>query len=103
MLDGTAAVTMIFVLLLFVLQVLDEADKLLEMGFKDELMQIVKACPVERQTLFFSATMTQKVGMSRVCWRQGLPPACQRLTDIVTCGRCLVAPRCRLKTWHRIP
>jgi ATP-dependent RNA helicase DDX27 len=37
--------------------VLDEADRLLEMGFQDELTEIVKNCPKERQTLLFSATL----------------------------------------------
>jgi len=41
--------------------VLDEADKLLEMGFMDEVKQIVKLCPKRRQTLLFSATMTDQV------------------------------------------
>jgi ATP-dependent RNA helicase DDX27 len=42
-------------------QILDEADKLLEMGFKEEVLELVKTMPVDRQTLFFSATMTSKV------------------------------------------
>lgn len=38
--------------------VLDEADKLLEMGFKDELMEILKHCTYgKRQTLMVSATL----------------------------------------------
>jgi len=41
--------------------VLDEADRLLEMGFEAELTEIVKACPVGRQTMLFSATMTARV------------------------------------------
>ncbi|CAB9507678.1 dependent RNA helicase [Seminavis robusta] len=41
--------------------VLDEADRLLDMGFQDEVMEIVKECPVQRQTLLFSATMNTKV------------------------------------------
>jgi len=41
--------------------VLDEADRLLDLGFQDEVHELVKACPVERQTLLFSATMTTKV------------------------------------------
>jgi ATP-dependent RNA helicase DDX27 len=41
--------------------VLDEADRLLEMGFKDEVHEIVKLAPVQRQTLLFSATMTDQV------------------------------------------
>ena len=36
--------------------ILDEADRLLELGFTDEVDQIVRACPGGRQTLLFSAT-----------------------------------------------
>ena len=41
--------------------VLDEADEMLTMGFKDDLEYILKASSSERQTLLFSATMTPKV------------------------------------------
>ena len=41
--------------------VLDEADKLLNMDFERELDIIVGACPRERNTFLFSATMTSKV------------------------------------------
>ena len=41
--------------------VLDEADRLLNMDFEQELDQILKACPRERRTQLFSATMTGKV------------------------------------------
>eukprot|EP00894_Picocystis_sp_ML_P004300 jgi/Pico_ML_1/54817/g679.t1 len=41
--------------------VLDEADRLLEMGFSQEVDQIVRMCPKGRQTLLFSATMTEEV------------------------------------------
>ena len=37
--------------------VLDEADRLLELGFEDELIEIIKFCNTERRTLLFSATM----------------------------------------------
>lgn len=37
--------------------VFDEADRLFEMGFAEQLNAIVKQCPIERQTLLFSATM----------------------------------------------
>ena len=40
---------------------LDEADRILSEGFADELGEIVKACPVSRQTMLFSATMTDSV------------------------------------------
>ena len=42
--------------------VLDEADRLLDLGFQDEVHEIVKMCPeARRQTLLFSATMNTKV------------------------------------------
>ncbi|KAI0695597.1 DEAD-domain-containing protein [Cytidiella melzeri] len=41
--------------------VLDEADRMLSDGFADELAEIVKSCPVSRQTMLFSATMTDSV------------------------------------------
>jgi len=41
--------------------VLDEADRLLEMGFVDETKELVKACPKSRQTMLFSATLTPGV------------------------------------------
>jgi ATP-dependent RNA helicase DDX27 len=41
--------------------VMDEADRMLEDGFADELNEIIKACPKGRQTMLFSATMTDNV------------------------------------------
>ncbi|CAG7851596.1 ATP-dependent RNA helicase drs1; AltName: Full=DEAD box RNA helicase 11 [Serendipita indica DSM 11827] len=41
--------------------VLDEADRMLSDGFADELEEIVKSCPRSRQTMLFSATMTDSV------------------------------------------
>ena len=41
--------------------VLDEADEMLSMGFKDDLEFILKSASEEKQTLLFSATMTPKV------------------------------------------
>ncbi|MGC3986265.1 MAG: DEAD/DEAH box helicase [Pseudorhodoferax sp.] len=46
--------------------VLDEADRLLELGFADELQQLLRRLPAQRQTLLFSATF---------------PPAVQALAD----------------------
>lgn len=44
--------------------VLDEADRLLSLGFSDELEQIIRFCPENRQTLLFSATMTEEVSLT---------------------------------------
>ncbi|KAJ3774939.1 DEAD-domain-containing protein [Lentinula raphanica] len=41
--------------------VLDEADRMLSDGFADELAEIIKSCPKSRQTMLFSATMTDSV------------------------------------------
>lgn len=42
--------------------VIDEADRILEIGFEEEMRQIIKLLPKERQTMLFSATQTTKVG-----------------------------------------
>jgi superfamily II DNA/RNA helicase len=41
--------------------ILDEIDQLIDMGFQPDLDVILKACPEKRQTLGFSATISQKV------------------------------------------
>ena len=41
--------------------ILDEADRMLDMGFYDDIMQIVSFLPKYRQTIMFSATMPEKI------------------------------------------
>lgn len=41
--------------------ILDEADRMLDMGFYDDIMQIVARLPKNRQTLLFSATMPDEI------------------------------------------
>ncbi len=41
--------------------VLDEADKMLDMGFFEDVLKIIHQCPIKRQTLLFSATFSQDI------------------------------------------
>lgn len=42
--------------------ILDEVDRMLDMGFLPDVRRIVERCPKERQTLLFSATVPEEIG-----------------------------------------
>ncbi|XP_011062980.1 PREDICTED: probable ATP-dependent RNA helicase pitchoune [Acromyrmex echinatior] len=43
--------------------IIDEADRILDIGYEEELKQIINILPKRRQTMLFSATQTQKIAM----------------------------------------
>jgi ATP-dependent RNA helicase DeaD len=57
---------------------LDEADRMLDMGFQDELEQIIDFLPEERQNLLFGATIPRE--LTKMCDRYDIDPETIRIT-----------------------
>jgi ATP-dependent RNA helicase DbpA len=60
--------------------VLDEADRMVDMGFYDDIAMIVSRCPNSRQTLFFSHlsgqySQSQRSILKKSAWNQSRKPA----------------------------
>ncbi len=60
---------------------LDEADRMLDMGFADDVLALANACPAERQTLLFSATHSG-AGLNKVIAEVLREPQVLRLNQV---------------------
>jgi ATP-independent RNA helicase DbpA len=69
--------------------VLDEADRMLDMGFHDDIATVVKQCPAQRQTLLFSATYPPEI--ARLAEQFMRAPQRVQVQDQITQG--LIAQR----------
>jgi len=57
--------------------VLDEADRMMDMGFQDELESILEYCPDQRQNLLFGATIPRQ--LKKMCDKYGIDPEIIRI------------------------
>ena len=86
--------------------ILDEADEMLSMGFKEDLEAIIQQTPKKKQILLFSATMTQKVvGVTKKYMKNSLEIVVARVNraaDNVEHIYYVVKPRYRYEVVKRI-
>jgi ATP-dependent RNA helicase DeaD len=62
--------------------VLDEVDRMFDMGFRDDVEKILRHCPVERQTMLFSATISRDIDhLARKHTRNAIEIAVQNQVD----------------------
>jgi ATP-independent RNA helicase DbpA len=65
--------------------VLDEADRMLDMGFYDDIVRVAQRCPQQRQTLLFSATYPE--GIAKLAERFMRDPQTIRVEATASAGR----------------
>lgn len=65
--------------------VLDEADRMLDMGFYDDIVRVAQRCPAQRQTLLFSATYPE--GIAKLAERFMRDPQTIRVEATASAGR----------------
>jgi len=64
------------------LLVLDEADRMFEMGFIDDVVRIIKCCPKDRQSMFFSATISLEIDrLSQQYMRNAVRVSATKMVD----------------------
>ena len=66
--------------------VIDEADRILDIGFEEEMKQIIRLLPKKRQTMMFSATQTRKTeDLARISLKVMFGTASCDVKDAVCC------------------
>lgn len=77
--------------------VVDEADRTLDMGFSEDITRIAKACPEQRQTLLYSATLRAK-GLGQLLLAMTNPDTLQRI-DITQVSSAMAQEKILADDW----